>query len=204
MFVITADQVDSRHRADIVDAVIARITERWGAVLPLPVDRTAGDEIQLMVRSGDDALAIVLELTRRGEWSVGSGFGTIATPLPANTREANGAAFVAARAAVDSAKRRDTRFALRGPDGDETLAADLEAIVDLVLAIRARRSEQGWQLYDLMSPGRTQAQAAHELGITPQAASKRARAATIRMELAAVPAIGRMLAAADARGGRKR
>jgi transcriptional regulator with XRE-family HTH domain len=59
--------------------------------------------------------------------------------------------------------------------------------VDLVLILRARRSAQGWELYDLLeAEGITQADAAARLGITPQAASKRAQAAQLRAERAAI------------------
>jgi hypothetical protein len=197
MYVITADQVDSRHRDDIVDDVMGELADRWGPALVLPVDRTAGDELQLMVRRGSDALAIILDLTRSGDWSVGCGIGSVSSPLPRFTREANGPAFIAARDAVESAKKRDTRFALRGEEPIDSAAADLEPVIDLLLFTRARRSREGWELYDLMLPGRTQAEAAQVLGITPQAASKRARAAAIRAEFAVVPAVGRMLAATE-------
>jgi hypothetical protein len=201
VFVITADQVDSRHRADIVDPTIERITAGWGKALLLPVDRTAGDELQLIVAGGDPALEIVLELTRRGEWSVGCGIGEVATPLPKNTREAAGSAFIAARTAVEAAKKRESRFALRAEGERAAAATDLESVVDLLLLTRARRSRQGWELYDIMGTEITQAEAAQRLGITQQAASKRARAAAIRAEQAAVPAIGRMLTAANGKEG---
>lgn len=194
MYVITADQIDSRHRHDIVDATIETITDGWRGALVLPVERTAGDEFQFMIARADDALAIALALTRSGQWSVGCGIGSVETPLPRHIREATGAAFFAAREAVESAKKRDTCFALRGAGPTASAAADLETVIDLVLFARSRRSPEGWELYDLMVPGRTQAQAAERLGITPQAASKRARAAALRAEFAAVPAIGRMLA----------
>jgi hypothetical protein len=114
----------------------------------------------------------------------------VGTPLPANAREAVGPAFVAARAAVEVAKKRETRFAVRGGDA----ARDAEALTDLLLQLRGKRSVQGWELYDLLAAGATQATAAESLGISPQAASKRARAAGIRFETNAVPALGRLFA----------
>lgn len=197
MFVITADQVDSTHRADLVQSTITLLTERWEAALLLPVDRTAGDELQLMTVSGAAALEIVLALTRTANWSVGLGIGSVSMPLPTHTREANGPAFVAARSAVDAAKKRDGRFALRGAEALAAPAADLEAVIDLLLITRTRRSREGWELFDLLSRGSTQAAAALELGITPQAASKRARAGAIKTEMAAVTALSHMLATVD-------
>lgn len=190
MFVITADQVDSRHQPDYAGEMMAVLTTMIGDDLELPVDRTAGDEIQLLLGTADATLAAVLLLTRTEQWSVGCGLGEVSSPLPANVREATGSAFVAARSAVESAKKRDTRFALRG--GAD--ARDAESLTDLLLQLRARRSAQGWELYDLLAAGATQATAAERLGISPQAASKRARAAGIRFETNAVPALGRLIA----------
>jgi len=187
MFVITADQVDSRHRLDLASAAVLELNERWRPRLLLPVDRTAGDEIQLMPVDGATMLEIVLHLTRSAAWSVGCAIGAVTTPLPENTREASGPAFIDARDAVDAAKKRDTRFAFRGP------GTELEPLIDLVLLLRARRSPAGWELYDRLVDGMTQTDAAAALGITPQAASKRTRAASIRAELAATVTLAALL-----------
>jgi len=195
MFAITADQVDSRRRPDIAAETMRSLEVMLGAGLVLPVDRTAGDEIQMLVAAPDTALTAILALTRHGQWSVGCGIGSVNLPLPANAREAGGNAFVAARAAVNEAKKRDTRFALRTTA--KTDAADAEAFVDLLLQLRARRSAEGWEMHDLLLAGNSQAEAAKLLGITPQAASKRARAAALRVEFAARSPLERRLAAVD-------
>ena len=195
MFAITADQVDSRRRPDIAAETMRSLEVMLGAGLVLPVDRTAGDEIQMLVAAPDTALTAILALTRHGQWSVGCGIGSVNLPLPANAREAGGNAFVAARAAVNEAKKRDTRFALRSTA--KTDAADAEAFVDLLLQLRARRSAEGWEMHDLLLAGNSQAEAAKLLGITPQAASKRARAAALRVEFAARSPLERRLAAVD-------
>lgn len=166
MFAITADQVDSRRRPDIAAETMRSLEVMLGAGLVLPVDRTAGDEIQMLVAAPDTALTAILALTRHGQWSVGCGIGSVNLPLPANAREAGGNAFVAARAAVNEAKKRDTRFALRTTA--KTDAADAEAFVDLLLQLRARRSAEGWEMHDLLLAGNSQAEAAKLLGITPR------------------------------------
>ncbi len=196
MFVITADQVDSRHRPDIAAETMRSLESALAGSLVLPVDRTAGDEIQLVVAPPAAALAAILALTRHREWSVGCGVGSVNLPLPTNAREAGGPAFVAARAAVNAAKKRDTRFALRSTAVSE--ATDAEALVDLLLQLRARRSAEGWEMYTLLLAGSSQAEAAKLLGITPQAASKRARTAALRVEFAAKSPLERRLAAVDA------
>ena len=199
MFAITADQVDSRRRPDIAAETMRSLEILLGDGLVLPVDRTAGDEIQLLVAASETALTAILALMRHGQWSVGCGIGSVKLPLPANAREAGGDAFVAAREAVNEAKKRDTRFALRSTAAMD--AADAEAFVDLLLQLRARRSAEGWEMHDLLLAGNSQAEAAKQLGITPQAASKRARTAALRVEFAARSPLERRLAAVDVSTG---
>jgi hypothetical protein len=79
-------------------------------------------------------------------------------------------------------------------------SADPGALIDLLLLLRTRRTPEGWELFDLVATGLTQTDAAANLGITPQAASKRARAAGIRTELAAMPALAEVLASSDISG----
>ena len=196
MFVITADQVDSRTRPDIVAATLTRIGERFGDSLALPADRNAGDELQALTPDAGTALHLVLELTRSAEWSVGLGCGSVRMPLPAATREATGDAFVAARTAVTRAKRMPTRFAVEAI-ADPQPADDAEALLALLLTLREGRTAAGWELYDLVQTGLTQAEAGARLGITPQSASDRARAAGLRVEFAAIEPLTRLLASLD-------
>lgn len=198
MFVLTADQVGSRHSADKVADTLLALNSEHGARLLLPADRTAGDELQLLVDDAELVLALVLELTRDGAWSVGVGVGAVRQPLPADTREATGEAFYAARDAVTRAKKQTTRFALTlagdDEDADRTLrGTDVEALITLLLHLRERRTDGGWELFDLLGTGLTQSESADRLGITPGAASLRARAAGIRVERAASEALVRLL-----------
>ena len=192
MFVITADQVNSRDRPDAVSDMIARLGSELGPDLPLPPDRSAGDEVQLLLADPRAVLQAILLLTRARDWSVGVGIGAVRQPLGASIRESTGPAFIAARAAVERAKRKPTRFAVEAPARTED-AADTEALLDLLLLLRRRRSEEGWELYDLLSEGLTQAMAADRLSITPQAASNRAQAADLKAEAAATEGFVRLL-----------
>lgn len=196
MFVITADQVASRRNPDAVGQIVTELTQRFGDALPLPPERTAGDEFQLIVTTGSDALDAMLLLTRAGRWSVGLGVGNVQAPLPTSIRETTGDAFVGARAAVDRAKKKNTRCAIEAI-GFEDEAARVEAIVDLLLATRLRRSPEGWELFDLLQSGLTQAASAARLGISPQAASLRAQAADLRIEAAVTDAVGSLLSELD-------
>jgi hypothetical protein len=197
LFVITADQVDSTRRNDIVGATVSQLNARYSTRLALPVDRNAGDEIQALFAEPEPALALLLELTRTGDWSVGCGIGSVRTPLPPNTREASGPAFVAARDAVERAKKSLHRFALSVADGQSLSSNDVAPLLELLLLLRSRRTDEGWELFDLVSSGLSQAEAATRLRISPQAASQRARTAGIRAELAAVTPLARLLREAD-------
>ena len=200
MFVITADQVDSRNRPDVVEITRRDLQKRFADGLAVPVDRNAGDEVQALTANADTAMGIALVLQRTEEWSIGVGCGSVRQPLPDSARAATGPAFFAARDAVAAAKKRGTRFALRsGVDAETARASDLEALIDLLLVIRSRRSAAGWELYDLMQQGLTQRDSAARLGISEPAVSSRARAAGIHQEAAAVPAIGRLLQDLDRR-----
>lgn len=196
MFAITADQIDSRHRPDHAEAALELLARLGGDRLALPADRTSGDEVQALTSDARTALDIVLALARTQLWSVGLGLGEVRAPLPTATRAATGDALVAAREAVEAAKRRSTRVVVAGR-GTRPAAETLQAVLDLLLQLRERRSPEGWELYDLVEEGLTQAEAAERLGITPQAASKRAIAAGIRLDTAARDGLVELLALAD-------
>ena len=200
MFVITVDQVDSRSTPDAVASVLESLALTLGERLLLPPERTAGDEFQLLLDDAGATLAAVLDLTRAGRWSVGCGVGNVREPLPPSIRESTGEAFVSARDAVDRAKRRPSRFALASTAAPDA-ARRLEALIDLLLATRSRRSPEGWELYDHLEAGLTQAAAAARLGITPQAASLRAQAADLKTEAAVTGALATLLAHLDEEAG---
>lgn len=193
MYVITTDQRDSRTSADLVPVALAAVGAHARHGLALPPERTAGDEVQVAVADAGAALAIVLDLTRTGHWSVGVGVGEVESPLPASVRAARGDAFVNARDAVDRSKKTPTRVAITAPEG----GADAEALVRLLVELRDRRTAEGWEVYDLLAGGMTQREAAAHLGITEGAVSLRVKSAGLRTEEAAAPALVRVLARLD-------
>ncbi|MDR5700979.1 DNA-binding protein [Agromyces aerolatus] len=195
MFVITADQVDSRHRPDLAGAELDRIAARHGERLTLPPGRNAGDEIQMLTDDATTALHLVFELTRDDDWSVGLGCGAVRTPLPPDIREASGDAFFTARVAVERAKKARPRFAMEAAGAD---ASHAEALIALTLLLRERRTEPGWEVYDHMLAGATQAEIAQQLGVSAPAVSSRAKHANIKAELEALPALARLIADVDA------
>lgn len=202
MFVLTVDQIDSRRHEDRVEPTIRELSSRQAAVLAAGPERTAGDEFQLATRDAAAALEIALGLVRDDSWSVGLGLGDIDTPLGASVRALSGSAFVNARDAVTTAKKRPARFALVADDDRTTRR--LDPLVRLVLALRERRTTEGWELADILEPepDLTLTEAASRLGISPQAASQRAQTAGIRLDREAREAIAALLAEADARIGR--
>ena len=213
MFVITADQIDSRHDRDRATEMIAGLVGRHAAAFALPPDQTSGDEIQLLVPVAADAFSVLLDLHRTGFWSVGVGIGRIRTPLPATTRQATGDAFIAARAAVTRAKRSEARFALETPavttadattppgstapaggdSPDTSTTAEVEALVSMLLLLRQRRTAEGWEAVDLLERGLAQTAIARELGISTAAVSQRVKSAQWKVERAAHPALVRLL-----------
>lgn len=205
MFVLTADQVGSRVDVDRSGSVQAALNERFGPSLLLPADQTAGDEVQALTRDARTALDLVLHLARDGHWSVGLGVGEVRMPLPDAVRKATGPAFIAARDAVEAAKRADGRFALRtdpdAPAGRRRSADDVEALIRLLLVVRERRSPAGWEVADLVAGGRPQKHAAAVLGISDAAVSQRLKSGMWAVDEAARPALVRLLEELDG-GGR--
>ena len=124
-------------------------------------------------------------------------------PLPDAARKATGSAFIAAREAVGAAKRADGRFALRaaGPR-PRPAAADVEALVRLLVLLRERRTDHGWEVVELMRAGHQQKEAAALLDVSAAAVSARLKAAMWRAEEDARPALVRLLAELDAESER--
>ncbi|MDZ8171356.1 DNA-binding protein [Microbacterium xanthum] len=189
MFVITSDQRNSRDGDDLVPPALDLLDrlgeDRWAA----RPERTAGDEIQMATADPALALATLLTLTRTGDWSVGVGAGPVERPLPSSVRAGRGIAFVAAREAVERAKSASSRCTVVGGSGGH----DADALVALLIDLRDRRSPEGWEVFDLLAEGMTQREAAERLGISAGAVSLRAKAAGLRLEEAATPALVHVL-----------
>ncbi len=205
MFVLTIDQAGSRSTADRIPDLLDLLAP-IGTVLPW--ERSVGDEAQgVLARAGDVVDAVLLCL-RSGGWYVGIGIGGVEEPLPRSPREARGPAFVAARRAVERAKKTGERapLAVEASDGGAGAAAEAASEAEGVLALLGRhvlgRSEAEWRILDLLQPGErgTQTAVARTLGISPQAVSKAAARAAWHEEHAVRSAAARLLAWADAGG----
>jgi hypothetical protein len=190
-FVLTVDQRGSRRGTDRVPRALALLS---GVPTVLRFERTAGDEFQGVLDDPAVVVDAVRRLLRDGGWSVGVGAGPVQTPLPGSTRAGSGPAFVAARNAVEVAKRRPVRVAVRGAAAEP--AADAQAVLTALAALVERRSDQAWAAIALVESGRTQAQAAAELGVTRQAVGQRLAAGLWEVERDLRPAAARLLARA--------
>lgn len=174
MFVLTMDQRGSRTHGDQVPRLL-EILAPFDTVLPF--ERSVGDEVQGVLADPAAVVVVAARLLRERNWYLGIGIGGVGLPLPASPREAAGDAFVAARAAVEAAKKTGERVPLRvrtvGPDSDGWIAA-AEAVLVLLGDVVRRRSAAEWRILDALdaAPAASQKEVAAQLKITPQAVSK--------------------------------
>jgi hypothetical protein len=189
-YVLTVDQRASRRSADRVAEALARLAGPVPTVLGF--ERTAGDEFQGVLEDPGVVVDVVLGLLREGVWSVGVGTGPVQTPLPTSTRAATGPAFLSARRAVEAAKQRPARVAVRGVVAPD--AEDAQAVLSALAVVVERRSPQAWEAITLVEDGRTQAEAALELGISRQAVGQRLAAGLWDLERELRPTAARLLA----------
>lgn len=174
--VLTVDQRASRTSPDAVPHALASL-----AALEVlrPVERTAGDEFQLVLDSPAVTGEALGRLMRDGRWHIGMGVGAVEHPLPASTRAGRGAAYLAAREAVDSARHSPHHVGVRG---DSDWCRHLESALWWWSGIVDRRTPKGWEVVDLISQGLTFEAAGTALGISQSAVSQRAAAAQITEE----------------------
>ncbi|GMA33863.1 hypothetical protein [Demequina litorisediminis] len=109
MFVITADQRASTVSGERVEELLTALTpwsQQWREAIALPLERTVGDEVQIVLTAADAAVDLALRLMREGDWSVGIGVGRAQLPLGPSSRASSGPVFVHARDAVERARGR--------------------------------------------------------------------------------------------------
>ncbi|HEX2075712.1 MAG TPA: hypothetical protein VHF92_18185 [Geodermatophilus sp.] len=188
-YVLTVDQQGSRRSPDRVEEALRRLQKAVPTLLPF--ERTAGDEFQGVLAEAADAVTAVLELVRLGGWSIGVGAGPVSTPLPDSTRAGSGPAFLCARRAVDAAKKRLSRLAVRGAVPAD--AGDAQAVLGALAVVVQRRSDQAWEAIALVEEGRTQAEAAAALGVSRQAVGQRLTAGLWELERELRPTAARLL-----------
>lgn len=196
MFVITADQRASTVSGERVEELLTALTpwsQQWREAIALPLERTVGDEVQIVLTAADAAVDLALRLMREGDWSVGIGVGRAHLPLGPSSRASSGPVFIHARDAVERARGRGESVPLVVTGADLAAAAEATAILQLLGAVVRRRSEAGWQVADALAGGATRREAARALGISPQAVSQRAAVAMLDEEAAARPLAARLV-----------
>ncbi|MET1006622.1 MAG: hypothetical protein ABWX96_13820 [Propionibacteriaceae bacterium] len=197
-FVLIFDQIESRRRSDGVGEAIADLG--WISTL-LPFTRTAVDEFQGLLEEPLSVVTAMLALMRTSSWHIGLGIGAVATPLPADSRSARGPAFLAAREAVERAKREGSHVSIVAAPPAEEAGHDAEVVLRLVAALWEKRSPQGWDAVDLVRQGLSRTEAAERLQISRQAVGQRLQAAQWTGERDATPVVARLLGRADVIAG---
>lgn len=199
MFVVTADQHRSRQAGDKVSALLEELKPWFSThqdAIVLPMERTVGDEVQILLDDPDAALDLALLLMRDGDWAVGIGAGPVEEPLGASARQSSGEAFFHAREAVERARGRTEPVPLVVMGAEADPAGEATAVAQLLGAVLRRRSAHGWQVAEALAQGKLQREIAEEFGISPQAVGQRARAALVEEEQRARPVAARLIRAA--------
>ncbi|MFE4836586.1 MarR family transcriptional regulator [Arthrobacter sp. NPDC056691] len=209
MYVLTIDQRGSTNDVD-------RVPELLGALAGHPgvrFERSVGDEVQGVLQDPALVVDVALQALRSGHWYVGIGVGPGTLPPDASPREGSGAAFVAARRAVERAKSAASHVpaaVVAGSRGHEAAeaCANAEAVLRLVGRLVQERTEAQWRVVDALrakggagteqGPGRhgLQKQTAGELGISEQSVSRAVLRSGWQEEWAARPAVKMLLATA--------
>ncbi len=173
MYALTLDQRGSRSRQDAVPMMLEQLNDA-GLTLTRNFERTAGDEVQGLIDDAANVMAVVATALHGQTWWVGIGVGGLDLPLPESVRASRGAALVAARQAVDRAKRSRAGIAVETGDERQYLAAArAEAGLRSWAATAMRRTELGWRAVEAMRNGSTQKEVARQLGISPQTLNRR-------------------------------
>lgn len=213
MYVLTIDQRGSSTDVDRVPEFLDGLHR-----ISRGFERSVGDEVQGVLNHPRDVVEVSLHALRSGLWYVGVGVGPVNEPQPASPREGSGAAFVAARQAVERAKAAGSHVPLavvsgaagRGApatgDSEEGVkaCANAEAVLRLVGRLVQERTEAQWRVVDALrarngdDPGRhgQQKHVARDLGISEQSVSRAIIRSGWQEEWAARPAVEMLLATA--------
>ena len=170
MFVLTIDQQDSRSSDDAVPRILDVLSPIDTVV---PFARTIGDEVQGVLVDPDSVAEAVRRIGIDSGWHIGIGIGEVERPLPETTIEGRGAAFYAARQAVEAAKSAPANLVVSAdPDGDHRGLA--EAALRLLISTLAelRSHSRGYVGFRLDHPDATQAEIAAEFDVSQQAVSR--------------------------------
>lgn len=179
---LTVDQRRSRMSEDLVPGLRRVLAELpvidAGGTTPsvraphwdLPPERTAGDEVQAFTTDPGTLVAAVWAVCGQRLWWCGVGLGAVRAPLPASTREAAGPAYIAARRAVDEAKKAINGVSVAVADGP---APRLVQVIDVLAEVAGSLTTAERDVCDLYDRGMARPAIAERLGISAPAVSKR-------------------------------
>lgn len=171
--VVTMDQRKSRDGGDLVERALARLNEQLADMIIRPFERTAGDEMQAVMRPGAWIVDFVLHGARAQDWWIGIGLGAVDEPLGESARDSRGEAFYRARAAVDEAKGKPWGFALIGPPGTDRVQRSLLPLAYIV----RRRTDRQHAAAELLRRHGSATAVAQELGLSKSTISESLRGA---------------------------
>jgi hypothetical protein len=175
--VVVIDQKSSRARSTVP---IQRLLESLDSDRRLDIrwERTMGDELQALLER-PRVLPFVIEAGIRHDAWIGIGIGEI-EERGRNVLESTGTAFLHARQAVEDAKKVPWGCTAAG-------VTDWCSILDQSLALYGtllrQRTLEGWEVVDLRDNRHSAIEVAASLAVTPQAVTKRLRAAQYRAAL---------------------
>jgi hypothetical protein len=98
---------------------------------------------------------------------------------------------------LDSAKPDSAKPNSAKPNSAKLDSTEIEALIAMLLLVRGRRTDQGWEVVDLLRSGLSQREIAQKIGISSQAVSMRIKASLWKAEQSAVPPLVKLLTVLD-------
>lgn len=177
MDIVASRRVPHRqHLQERLFQATTAVNGKYRAELASLLTVTHGDEVQGMLPASQARMSLpiceeLIDLLRPYDVRFGLGFGTLATEVQEHAIGMDGETWHRAQAALERAKKERKTFVIRGLPGDAD--TQITAIVDLLLSLRLRWSEQQREAARWLLELGTQKAAAERLNISPAAVSKR-------------------------------
>lgn len=175
--VVVIDQKSSRARSTVP---IQRLLESLDSDRRLEVrwERTMGDELQALLER-PRVLPFVIEAGIRHDAWIGIGIGQV-EERGRSVLESTGSAFLHARQAVEAAKKVPWGCTATGVN---EWCSILDQSLALYGTLLRQRTPEGWEVVERRDNSRSAIEVAKSLDVTPQAVTKRLRAAQYRAAL---------------------
>ncbi len=180
--VVHSRELPGRERHEVqldLEQLAATINQRYRRAIAARFLVTLGDEFQGVLKQADILPDLIWDVERslaNAEARIGIGFGTLNPPFKRVALGMDGSAFHAARQAIELARKRRLQGGLFVGFG-ETDDLVLNGFARLLRHVRQELTKGQMHTLTLLRQGRTQAQIAKELRLSPQAVSKQAKGA---------------------------